>query len=121
MVLTSLTDRTKIQRINALVDTGFSGTLCISETLKKKLGLKIIQKVKTENADENVKADDVAGIAAVFMSLEAEKTEYKIPTLVKPIKTDCVIGMQLLQLFAKDNQAHLVFNYLQDKIQFLSA
>lgn len=118
MVLTSLTDKTKVQRVKALVDTGFSGTLCISQKLQRQLGLRIISKVITENADEQVKGDSVAAVTAVFMSLEADKTEYKIPTLIKDIKTDCILGMQLLQLFAQDNEVHLVFNFLQDKIQF---
>lgn len=101
------------------MDTGFSGTLCISQKLQRQLGLRIISKVKTENADEQVKGDGVAAVTAAFMSLDADKTEYKVPTLVKNIKTDCIVGMQLLQLFAQDNEAHLVFNFLQDKIQFI--
>lgn len=121
MVLTSLTDKTKILRVKAFVDTGFNGTLCVSQKVRKKLGLKLIGKAKTVNADEKQVGNQVAGVAAAFLSLEAGSTEYKVPVIIKEISLECVIGMQLLQLFAKDNQAHLVFNFLQDKIQFVES
>ncbi|BAY87817.1 hypothetical protein NIES267_73410 (plasmid) [Calothrix parasitica NIES-267] len=73
------------------------------------------------NADEGQVGNQVAGVAAAFLSLEAGSTEYKVPVIIKEISLECVIGMQLLQLFAKDNQAHLVFNFLQDKIQFVES
>lgn len=121
LVLTSLTDKTKILRVKAFVDTGFNGTLCVSEKVRKKLGLKLIGKAKTVNADDKQVGNQVAGLAAAFLSLEAESSEYKVPVIIKDISLDCVIGMQLLQLFAKDNQAHLIFNFLQDKIQFVES
>lgn len=110
-------------RIPCLVDTGYQGFILISEEIASQLRLQTLENVtqKLKDAGEKSTKNPVAVAYIEFLSLDAPKCRYKIPCVIKKMKDKCVLGSQMLSLFAKDNQSHLVFNYLQDKIQFVTA
>lgn len=123
LVIENPIDKTQILRISALVDTGYQGYILISQEVAKKLKLATVKGVlqKIKNADENSSKNKVALAWIEFLSLEAESPRCKIPCVIKEMQDNCVLGSKMLAKFAKDNKAHLLFNYLQDKIQFVSA
>ncbi len=123
LVIENPSDNTKVLRTQALIDTGYQGYVLISEKVAKLLKLKrlegIVQKIK--NADQDSTDNKVALTWVEFLSLDAPHSRCKIPCVIKDMQDSCVLGSKMLAKFAKDNQAHLVFNYLQDKIQFVTA
>jgi predicted aspartyl protease len=122
LVIENTEDNTKVLRLAALVDTGYQGYVLINENTAKKLKLKRLKNITQtiKNASEDETKNKVAIAWVEFLSLEAN-SRFKIPVVIKEMQDGCVLGSKMLSKFAKDNQAHLVFNYLQDKIQFVSA
>jgi clan AA aspartic protease len=123
LVIENTEDNTKVLRVQALVDTGYQGYVLISQTVAKKLKLKRLKNItqKIKNADEGKTENKVAIAWVEFLSLDAPNPRRKIPCVIKDMQDTCVLGSKMLAKFAKDNQALLVFNYLQDKIQFVTA
>lgn len=123
LVIENPEDNTKILRVPALVDTGYQGYILISESVATKLKLKRLKDFtqKMKNADEGKSENKVAVAWVEFLSLDATNSRFKMPCVIKDMKDDCVLGSRMLSKFSKDNQAHLLFNYLQDKIQFINA
>lgn len=123
LVIENPQDNTQILRTSALVDTGFQGYVLINQRVAKNLKLKRLQGVvqRIKNADEKVSENKIVLAWVEFLSLEAASPRCKIPCVIKEMQDECVLGSKMLEKFAKDNKAHLLFNYLQDKIQFVSA
>ncbi len=122
LVIENPEDNTKVLRVPALVDTGYQGYILINEHVATNLKLKRLKDFTQtiKNADEGKTENKVAVAWIEFMSLDAPNSRFKIPCVIKPMKDACVLGGRMLSKFAKDNQAHLLFNYLQEKIQFVA-
>jgi predicted aspartyl protease len=108
-----------LQKFEVVVDTGYSGNLCINKELAKMLNLEYVGKVRNLNVDNKVSLDDLYKLKIEFPNLDLKSTKFNITATAKAnMLEEMIIGQKLLNLFASSNDLALVLNYQRNEIYF---
>ncbi len=108
--------------MESFLDTGFDGALSINTKFCKLLGLPLVGTGVAINADNIPVPTPIYEIKIEFPSLEAAKTKFVVRAITKDNQKQMfLIGMQLLKIFADANGSNLVFNFQENKIEFVKS
>lgn len=111
--------KSKVQKFEAILDTGYSGSLCISKQLAQILNLEYAGKVKNLNVDNTDSLDDLYKVRVEFPSLDLKDTKFIVNLTAKEnFAPEMLIGQKLLNLFAHANNVSLVLDYCKNEIYF---
>ena len=120
LLIRSQVTSNKIEKVESFVDTGFDGALSINSKFAKLLGLPLVGTGIVINADNIPVPTPIYEIKIEFPSLEAAKTKFLVRAITKDNQKQMfLIGMQLLKTFADANNSNLVFNFQENRIEFV--
>jgi clan AA aspartic protease len=107
----------KFHKFNAVVDTGFDGSLCVNLTIAKLLNLELVGITSTINADNIAIKNQVYKAQVQFPELDLEYVEFNTLTITKVSqKEELIIGSKLLDVFGRANKVSITFNYHDQEI-----
>ena len=106
---------TKTRSLEFLIDTGYNGSLIISEATAEMLRAKPIGRTRVNTASGNQITTTICELEIILEYNISQS--YIVKALVMPSEQG-IVGGALLQKICKENLKHLVFNYVQDRVEF---
>jgi predicted aspartyl protease len=107
-------------RSQALLDTGFDGFLIINKSIASIMKPKLKGKVAVNiGSNQNIVAP-IFDICVVFESLDIDYF-VEVEGILLPFEPAPIIGSKLIEQLCNQQNWHLLFNYLDKKVQFIES